>query len=346
MARFFRQLTCLALLLATVGITSCDRTETGGIYVVTNGIDPFWDLAEAGAMKAGDELGVKVYVLKPPEGTADQNRMVENLMVNQADALAISPIDNKNQIKLIDSAAAKMPVMTFDSDAPDSKRLLFLGVDNFKAGRATGKLVKEAIPDGGEVMIFIGRLEQLNARQRTQGVIDELLDLPEGETAFDDDERNFNAKNIAAGKYTILGVQTDSFNTPAGRAKQQAEDALSANANLKCMVGLFAYNPPAILDAVRDAKKLGLVKIVGFDEQTATLQGIVDGHIHGTVSQQPFNYGYKSVQICKKLIDGDKSAIPENGVVDMPLLVVRKDNVQEFWDKLKADIASVKKSGE
>ena len=69
-------------------------------------------------------------------------------------------------------------LITNDSDAPKSKRLAFIGTNNYKAGRALGKLVKEALPEGGDVVLFVGRLEQLNARQRRQGVIDELLERP------------------------------------------------------------------------------------------------------------------------------------------------------------------------
>ena len=312
------------------------------IAFVTNGIDPFWDIAAAGAQKAAADLGVNVRILMPPNGVGDQVRMVQEMITVGVDALAISPIDKVNENDLINEAAAKMPVITFDSDAPGSNRKLFLGVDNLRAGREVGKLVKEAAPDGGEVMIFIGRLDQLNAVQRTQGVIDELLGLPPGETAMDDPARNYTKQNLQAGNYTVLDVRTDQFDK--ARAKQVVEDALTRHPNIKCMVGLFAYNPPAILNVLRDANKLGQVKIVGFDEQDDTLQGIQDGQVHGTISQQPFNYGYESVRVCKALLDGDTSVIPKNGVIDMPLLVVKKDNVTKFWDDLKAALASVKKA--
>ena len=66
--------------------------------------------------------------------------------------------------------------------------------------------------------------------------------------------------------------------------------------DLACLVGLYAYNPPQLLLAVKDQKKLGQVKIVAFDENRETLQGIRDGHIVGTVVQQPFEFGYQSIK--------------------------------------------------
>jgi ribose transport system substrate-binding protein len=239
------------------GAASPDAAAAAGdieIAFITNGIDPFWNIAAAGARQAARELGVKVNVLMPPDGVGDQNRMIEAAITRGADAMAISPIHKSNQNGILNRACEAMPVITFDSDAPDSNRLLFLGVDNFKAGREVGKMVKQACPDGGEVMIFIGRLDQLNATQRTQGVIDELLGLPEDETALEDSTRNYSAQDIKAGKYTILAVQTDGFDKAL--AKQRVEDTLTAHPGVDCMVGLFAYNPPLILDAVRAADML------------------------------------------------------------------------------------------
>ena len=86
---------------------------------------------------------------------------------------------------------------------------------------------------------------------------------------------------------------------------------------------------------MKDAGKLDKIKIVAFDEYDATLQGILDGEIHATVVQQPFEFGYQSVKLLKALIEGDKSVIPVGGILDIPEKVIRKDNAQEFWDHLK-----------
>jgi ribose transport system substrate-binding protein len=80
---------------------------------------------------------------------------------------------------MINQAAAVMPVLCQDSDAPESNRLFYLGTSNYQAGRAAGKLVKQALPEGGKVMIFVGKLEVLNAQERSRGVIEELMDKPE-----------------------------------------------------------------------------------------------------------------------------------------------------------------------
>src|SRR4029450_7918559 len=113
------------------------------IAYVTNGVDPFWNTAAAGVRDAAKEFKVDSQVLMPPKGAADQKRMIEALLVQGVDGIAISPIDAKNQVRLINEACNQTLVITHDSDAPDSKRLCFVGMDNYKAGRAAGKLVKE-----------------------------------------------------------------------------------------------------------------------------------------------------------------------------------------------------------
>jgi len=76
------------------------------------------------------------------------------------------------------------------------------------------------------------------------------------------------------------------------------------------MVGLWSYNGPAILQALRPEGKVGQIKIVCFDDERATLAAIKEGTIFGTVAQQPFEYGYQSVQTAAKILRGDRSVIP------------------------------------
>lgn len=301
------------------------------IAFVTNGVDPFWNTAAAGVRAAEKEFGIECEVLMPPKGAPDQKRMIEGLLARNIDGMAISPIDAKNQVGLIDDVAARCPVITHDSDAPDSKRLCFVGMDNYKAGRAAGRLVKEAIPDGGKVILFVGRLEQLNAQQRRQGLIDELLDRPP--QALSSIKYDPPGKALVGAKYNIADTRTDNFDY--ARAKANAQDAMASTADLACMVGLFAYNSPLCLEAAKEAGKTGKIKIVSFDEANAVLQGIIDGHVYGTVSQQPYYYGYHAVRILKGLVAGDKSVLPPGGFLEVPIVEVRQANVQKFWEDLK-----------
>ncbi len=217
------------------------------IAYVTNGIDPFWTIAAAGAKAAGKEVGANVLLRFPPKGVGDQKNMLEALLVqDDVTGIAVSPIDPANQQEILNRIGDQKHFITHDSDAPETNRLLYIGMNNYDAGRMAGQLVKEAMPDGGSVMIFVGRLGQLNAEQRRQGLIDELLDRSK-----DPNRRDANDEIIEGEKYTILGTKLDNFDK--AKAKQNAQDTISKYPDVGCMVGLFAYNPPLCLQAIREA---------------------------------------------------------------------------------------------
>ena len=126
---------------------------------------------------------------------------------------------------------------------------------------------------------------------------------------------------------------TDQFDR--AKAKANVEDAVTRHPDLTGMVGLFEYNPPLILEALDRTGKLGKVKVMGFDENSATLQGIKDGNVVATVVQNPYQYGYQSIEMLNELHKGNKSVIPENKFVDIPARVIDKSNVDAFWQEIK-----------
>ena len=326
----------LAILIAVTGCggSSSDsgnpdaaQTEASiKLAYVTNGIASFWDVAKAGADAGAEEFSCKVEV-RMPDGALDQKETLEDLLSQGIDGIAVSPIDPENQTTFLNKLGENTLFITHDSDAPKSNRRYYVGMDNYDAGRLCGQLVKEAIPDGGEILITVGRLEQLNAKLRRQGVIDELLDRERQEDYYDDQDGV-----IKGDKYTIVATKTDGFDTV--RAKEQAQDALVQYPELKCMVGLFAYNPPALLAAAKDAGRLEDVQIVAFDEDAETLSAIRDGEMYGTVVQNPYEYGRMSVEVLYKLASGNTGDLPEDPVVYIPARQIRGENVMEFWTDL------------
>jgi ribose transport system substrate-binding protein len=320
----------LALFLTQCGKSGSSSTGTGKprIAYMGNAIAPFWTIAEKGARKAGAEFGADVEVRMPQNGPTDQKRMVEELLARGIDGIAISPADPANQLDLLKEIASRTNMITQDSDAPDSPRLCFVGMDNYQAGRLCGKMVKEAMPNGGTVMFFVGRAGQLNGKQRRQGATDELLDRPTGEKHDDPPDAVLKGP-----KYTILGTRTDEADF--AKAKANAQDALTRYPDLGCMIGLFSYNPPNIYAAVKEAGRLGKVRIVAFDEDDDTLRGVQAGDIYATVVQSPYKYGYESVRILTQLAKGDKSVIPANKFFNVPAKALKKPDIEAFWKELK-----------
>jgi ribose transport system substrate-binding protein len=324
-----------ALVVASI-VPGCNRGKVTGskpeaqpsFAFVTNGVADFWEHARAGANAAADELHVHVDVITPSSIT-DQTRKIEDLLTRGTDGIAISPIDPENQVEAINKAAAQTNLITHDSDAPQSNRLMYIGMDNYQAGLMCGKTLRDAMPDGGKIVIFIGRLDQDNSKRRRQGVIDGFLDI-----APDPKHNNPSGQELVSAdkKYTILGTMTDQFDF--AKAKANVEDAVTRYPDVSGMIGLFEYNPPLIIEALERVGKIGKVKIMGFDENSRTLEGIKNGTVVATVVQNPYQYGYQSVKVLNALHKGDKSIIPESKFIDIPARVIDKSNVDAFQKEI------------
>jgi ribose transport system substrate-binding protein len=322
--------------------SSNENVKQGKIKLayVTNGVAEFWNIAKAGALKAGKELGVQVEVIMPnAEGgrAANQNAEMEKLIANKFQGIAVSPCDPGNQTSILNQVGENSQFITHDSDAPESNRKLYIGMSNYDAGFMVADLVKRSCPDGGKVIVFIGSVDQLNGRLRRQGVIDGLLGREPDESRIDAIDGELSDPNS---KYTVLATYIDNFDEALKTSLP--EQALAKYDNVDCMVGLFEYNPPKIFAALKSANLLGKVKVVGFDENLETLQQIRDGNCTGTVVQNPFMYGYQSIQVLNRLVNGDQTDLNESKYLDVPAKIIDKKNVDEFEKELKDNIAAGK----
>lgn len=314
--QFFR--IALACLMTLSGLMSLACSPTGSspnkfkLAFVTNNAADFWTIARKGCEQADGELAnVEVEFKIPSDGTAaEQRRIIDDLMAKGVSGIAISPVDPVNQTEMINDLAKQILVITQDSDAPASDRACYLGTDNRAAGYQAGELIKEALPQGGRIMVFVGKMDAENAQARFQGIKEAL-----------------QGSNIE-----IIDVRTDDTDTV--RAKANAADTLVHYPDIAALVGLWNYNGPAILNAVKDAGKVGQVKIVCFDEDDATLAGVKEGSIFATVVQQPYEFGYQSVQLMARVLSGDRSVIPADKLKIIPTLIINRDNVDEFTTKI------------
>jgi ribose transport system substrate-binding protein len=294
------------------GNETADSTKEAKLAFVTNNSADFWTIARRGVEKADEELpDVTAEFRITSDGTAaEQKRIIDDLLTKGVHGIALSPIDPENQNALINEAAKKAVVFTQDSDAPNSDRACYIGTDNVAAGHQAGQLIREALPGGGKIMLFVGKLDVRNAQERIQGIKDALQ----------------------GSKVEIIDVRTD--DTDQVRAKSNAADTLVKYADIKALVGLWSYNGPAIRNAVKEAGKTGKVQIVAFDEADETLEGVREGAIYATVVQQPYEFGYQAIKLMAQAVKGDRSMIPPSKQIIIPTLIVNKTNVEEFTKRI------------
>jgi ribose transport system substrate-binding protein len=174
-------------------------------------------------------------------------------------------------------------------------------------------------------------MDQDNAKRRRQGFIDGLFARIPDDTRTDPSDQELKSED---GKFVVLRTMTDQFDR--AKAKANVEDTITSNPDVAGMVGLFEYNPPLILEALERTGKLGKVKVMGFDENPQTLEGIKNGNVVGTVVQNPYQYGYKSIQVLNELHKGSKSVIPDDKFIDIPARVIDSTNVDKFAQETKA----------
>jgi ribose transport system substrate-binding protein len=311
-----RALLVAASAAAIALLPSCNR-DSGKIKVafVTNNPEDFWTIAEKGARDAAEKYGVEVDFRRPDKGdTSIQMNIVNELVAKGVKGVAVSVINPEEQTPDLKNVAGKTNLLTVDNDATESGRLCYIGTDNYEAGKAVGRLVKEVMPNGGTIAIFVGQITPINARLRFQGVVDELAGQKD-------------AKGPTYGKYTLYKNDAITDNASRQTCVDNAKDAIEKvkGVDSVCMVGLWAYNAPAILEAAKSKNAAGKIKIVSFDEYPDTLTAIENGEIYATVVQDPYNFGFKSVELMAEMAkSGDKSIATKQPIQNIDYRVVMK----------------------
>ncbi len=306
-----------AAAICSLALVGCGKNDSSSgkklkLAFVSNNAATFWTIARSGCEDAERTLGNVEVDFRIPStgGAAEQQQILDDLLAKGVDGIAVSPIDPANQTAFLDKIASQTLLICHDSDAPASKRVAYIGTDNFAAGEEAGKLIKEALPEGGKIMVFVGATDAENAKQRFGGI----------------------KKAIEGSKVEVIDVRTDDTDTV--RAQKNAEDTLVKYPDIAALVGLYNYNGPAILNAVRSAGKQGKVKIVCFDENDETLEGVSSGDIYGTVVQQPYEFGKQAITKMAQHLAGDKTALAEVKQI-VPTRSLKQADVADFKANLK-----------
>ena len=196
----------LAGVLATAlsaGVAQAETKKT--LVLVTNAAADFWTIARRGIEKAAKENPdfAMEMIVTGQATAAEQRRELDDLLARGVSGISISVNDAAHATEQLDKVAAKVPLFTTDSDAPQSKRIAYIGTDNVAAGVQAGEEIKKALPNGGKVMLFVGTLDADNARERVEGI----------------------RKAVAGTKVEIIDVRTDQVDF--AKAKSNVEDTLA-----------------------------------------------------------------------------------------------------------------------
>lgn len=317
-----RLLTLVLVLLAGCVVPSRPDGSSAPMKIVVIGksVNPYWSSVEKGVVAAGKALGVATVVYVPPkEDVAAQIQTIETYMAQGVTGIAIAPSDPEALEHIMRKAAAAGIIVTTLDTPPvaGSVARVYIGTDNYVAGRIAGETLSRLLPAGGKVGIVRGSDTALNALQRTAGFLDAIAGTP------------------------IVPLAPVNDQADASAALQLANSVIAAHPDLAGAFGVYAYNGPAWATAIREARAVGKVKLVCFDATTDTINGIKEGVIDATVAQREYDMGYLSVQIIKLIADkGVDAALDEmgamDGVIDTGVDVVTAANLKEYEAVLDA----------
>ena len=303
------------LLLSITGIgckqsvdsSSVEKASVGNLtkrfIFITNGDDPYFDVLNAG-LQAGAEKydlassNIEV-VMEKNNATAQGQINRLRQLVTQADiaAVAISVIQAEN-VAIVEEmkrlAEKGVPVITVDGDINgklfSDARPFYIGTDNSIAGRLLGTAAKKVLEsrgvnEGGFIQ-FTGFTDNDNARARMNGCRDAL------------------GKN-----YNELDRMADSFDH--SRARDNVRTALVNHPDVHALVGIWAYNAPAIAEVVAERGVRDQISIFTFDAAAQAIEHMKDGHIDCMIVQNPFEMGVQTVRLLLAMVEKKDAVIAE-----------------------------------
>jgi ribose transport system substrate-binding protein len=275
--------------------------------------NPFFDFARDGCQKRAKELGNIECIYKGPveHEPATQAQIIQDFITQRVDGLAISVADVAAMTKSIEAAtAAGVPVITFDADAPSSKRISYIGTNNKEFGLALGKQLLQLRPDGGKYAMVSGGPGAKNLAERVDGVREALK----------------------GSKWVEVAGSPTFCNDDPALAVQQMTDLRTATPDLAAIIpvgGWPMFAPEGFKAfASRNKKDIdsGKFTLVVADTLKMQLELLSDGYANALVGQRPFEMGQKSMDILLAIKKGEK--VPE--IVYTGLDLVTKDNVGQL----------------
>ncbi|GAC1625347.1 MAG: sugar-binding protein [Candidatus Acidiferrum sp.] len=293
------------------------------VFVATNIELPYWQEAQAGFLDAATALGVQGELTGP--ATYDPNAEVtifREVVERHPAGICLSAARPEIFKAEIDKAiAAGIPVICVDADVPDSKRVLYIGTDNFKAGRESLKRMAGLVPGRGNIAV-ITITGQHNLDDRVAGVADGLKNFP-----------GLKLTKIVDDKGDVRS------------AFDQVSELIQKKEKLDGIICLEAAGGAGAAGALHRFNMEGKLPIVAFDSDPETLDWIDRGAISATVTQKPYVMSYYGLKLLDDLHHNavhqykdwrTAPAAPMPTVVDTGTVVVDKSNLKVFREAMAA----------
>jgi ribose transport system substrate-binding protein len=240
---------------------------------LTNNMSPFWTAAQIGVARSSSELGVPIAFQAPTSSDllTQQLSMLETFVNDGYTGVTFSAIDRQAPASIIEKAVEQGTIMlNMDSDATGSERALYIGMSDYDAGRAAAEAALEIIGEG-KVVGLVGFATAQNAQDRIAGVNDV-----------------FEGTEMELVEVLIDDVKPEVALSNAQTAIQKYGDELAG------FITFYSYDGPAACQAIKQAGKIGELKLVAFDAEPETQACMEEGVVQAMIGQRVYFYGYLS----------------------------------------------------
>lgn len=262
---------------------------------------PYWEHVRAGAAEAAGRLGVTLEFVGPERWTVHAHtRLLDMAIAGRPDGIITQGLSEQDFTPLINKAIQRgIPVITIDTDSP-SRRLAYVGTDNYQSGLVAGRLLVEATGGQARVGIITGSLHAANQVERVQGIRDAIAPYP-----------------------GIREVALEESNISLIGATEAALRILEQHPEVSALIGTSALDAPGAARAMATAGRRELV-LIGWDDLAETLALLRNGRLYGTVVQKPYEMGVRSVELMVDYLQGN----PIPARVDTGVHILRPDDLQ------------------
>lgn len=297
---------CLFLSVLLIA-TACNRSHKKTIAVIPKGTSSiFWVSVQAGALAAGQQLGVDVLWNGPAQETEydRQIQIVDSMIARRVDGIVLAADERKALVAPVERAAAlNIPVVVFDSGVDTDKYITFIATDNYEGGQKGARELARLLNNKGKVGMVMHAPGSASTMDRERGFEDTIV-------------KEFPNIHITARQYSM---------SDPSKGMAAVENMLTAQPDLD---GLFASSEPSSNGASRALKSRGVagrVRLVAFDSSEKMIESMKDGVIDAMVVQDPFQMGFVSV---KTAVDKLAGKTPEKRM-SLSARVIRKADLDD-----------------
>lgn len=323
--KIYRLLSLLLIAFGATVLASCQKPyheqEERYVFIASNINLPYWQEAQAGLQDASRQMGVKAEFDGPEKLDAQEElKAFQKAVDSKPSGILVSVARPELFQNAINAAiVVGIPVIAVDADAPDTKRVLFIGTDNFKAGQESAKRMAQILQGHGQIAVIMIPGQQ-NVEERMRGVNEALKKYPD-----------------------IKVLQTIDDSGDTGIANDKTSTLLHGKTKIDGIISLEASGGEGAAEAVHRQDLDGKIVIVAFDKNPETLDWIERGVITATVTQKPYVMAYYGLKFADDLHHNavhdfkDWKTAPTPPLptwVDTGTAIVDKTNVKAFREAL------------